>query len=301
MPLSRASQLHAWLHDSLQRARQAAPGNRYQADVEPLLPVTASKFFTHYSTADPSFTTALPRSLNAKAHSYLVEAAVQRMRELSRRGERWQFAHHKAITAKGAWGWKVVKPESPQLRLSDVEYAVAARLNLDLQPFSRRATTARHQDVAQAVSVPQPGVQPALAAIRVRLRANRLCTQERRYRKLKEVDDLTCTWPACRTILPAPLDNAHYIFVSCPRHQAARQQLVHQLRATINHTSPLTLAFISGEVMYYPKPTRAQLARAIAPSPSQETSSARSCWIGAETGRSSHSTVSSRWTCTRLH
>ena len=61
------------------------------------------------------------------------------MKELSRRGERWQLAHHKAITAKGAWGWKVVKPEGPQLRLSDVEYAIAARLNLDLQPFPARA------------------------------------------------------------------------------------------------------------------------------------------------------------------
>ena len=35
-------------------------------------------------------------------------------------------------------------------------------------------------------------------------------------------------------------------------------------RYTINHTSPLTLAFISGEVLYYTEPTRAQLARAAA-------------------------------------
>ena len=103
-----------------------------------------------------------------------------------------------------------------------------------------------------------------LVAIRARLRANRLSTQERRYRQLHEVDDPTCTWPACRTFLPAPLDDAHHIFVVCPRHQAARQLLVHQLRAAINHTSPLTLAFISGEVLYYTEPTRAQLARAAA-------------------------------------
>ena len=103
-----------------------------------------------------------------------------------------------------------------------------------------------------------------LVAIRVRLRANRLYAQERRYRQLHEVDDPTCTWPACRTFLPAPLDDAHHIFVVCPRHQAARQLLVHQSQAAINHTSPLTLAFISGEVLYYTKPRRAQLARAAA-------------------------------------
>ena len=49
------------------------------------------------------------------------------------------LAHHKAVRATGAWGWKVVRPEGPHLRLSDVEYAIAARLNLDLQPFAARS------------------------------------------------------------------------------------------------------------------------------------------------------------------
>ena len=99
-------------------------------------------------------------------------------------------------------------------------------------------------------------------AVRARLRANRLPTQERRYRQLREVDDPSCTYPACRASLPAPLDDAHHIFVYCPRHYAARQQLTHQLRITCNHTSPLTLAFVSGEVLYHTKPTRTQLPRA---------------------------------------
>ena len=103
-----------------------------------------------------------------------------------------------------------------------------------------------------------------MVSIRARLRANRLPTQQRRYRQLKEVDDPSCTYAACRASLPAPLDDAHHIFMYCPRHQAARHWLLHQLRVTLHSTVPLTLAFISGEVMYYTKPTRAQLAHAAA-------------------------------------
>ncbi len=102
-----------------------------------------------------------------------------------------------------------------------------------------------------------------MVAIRARLRANRLPTQKHRYR-LNEVDDPTCTHPACRISLPAPLDDVHHIFVYCPRHQAARQLLVHQLRVTLHHTAPLSLAFVSGEVTYHTNPTRTQLARAVA-------------------------------------
>ena len=133
------SLLHGWVEDGLRRVRQAAPGSAYQTEVEPLLPVTASSFFTHYSTADPSVTTTLQRSLNAKANQHTIEAAVHRMTEQKRRGDRWEWAHNRAISANGAWGWKVVQPENPQLRLSDVEYAVAARLSLRLQPFPVRS------------------------------------------------------------------------------------------------------------------------------------------------------------------
>ena len=42
---------------------------------------------------------------------------------------------------RGAWTWKVVRPEGPHLRLSDVEYAIAARMNLGLQPFPPLART----------------------------------------------------------------------------------------------------------------------------------------------------------------
>ena len=135
-PLPPSSLLHGWIDDCLQRVRRAAPGDDYQTDIELLLPATADDFFSYHKAAEPSVTTKLQHKLNAKATSYNVAAAVVSMKERLRQGERWQWAHHKAITANGAWNWKLARPDGPHLRLSDVEYAIAARLNLGLQPFS---------------------------------------------------------------------------------------------------------------------------------------------------------------------
>jgi hypothetical protein len=134
-PLPYTSLLRGWIDDSVQRVRRAAPSVEYQTDIEPLLPVTAGGFFGFYSSAEPSVNAKLQHSLNAKAASHNMKAAVGLMKEQSRQGERWEWAHHKAITAKGAWAWKAVRPEGPHLRLSDVEYAIATRLNLGAQPF----------------------------------------------------------------------------------------------------------------------------------------------------------------------
>lgn len=137
-----SSLLRGWIHDSMERVRRAAPGDKNQADIKPLLPNTAGDFFHFYSTAAPSDTSKLQRSLSAKANSFNMQAAVESLKRQSRLGEKRQWAHHRAITAKGAWGWKLVMPEGPHLRLSDVEYAVAARLNLGLRPFPARAMAA---------------------------------------------------------------------------------------------------------------------------------------------------------------
>ena len=137
----RTSLLHCWIDDCIARVREAAPSGEYQADIEPLLPDTASTFFS-FCSANPSATATLQRSLNAKATTRIVEAAVERMKERSRQGDRWAWAHHKAITAQGAWGWKVAKPDDPHSRLSDVECAIAARLNLGLAPFPPRTMAA---------------------------------------------------------------------------------------------------------------------------------------------------------------
>ena len=133
--------LHCWIDDCIARVREAAPSAEYQADIESLLPDTAGTFFI-FCTANPSATATLQRSLNAKATTHIVEAAVERMKERSMQGDRWAWAHHDAITAQGAWGWKVARPEDPHSRLSDVECAIAARLNLGLAPFPPRTMAA---------------------------------------------------------------------------------------------------------------------------------------------------------------
>ena len=141
-PLPRTSLLHSWIDDSMQRVRLAATGDEYQADIEPLMPASAGTFFSFHADNDPTVTATLQRSLNAKATLHIVNAAVERMKERSKRGDRWEWAHHKAITARGAWGWKVVRPEDPHSRLSDVECAIAARLNFGLKPVPARTMAA---------------------------------------------------------------------------------------------------------------------------------------------------------------
>lgn len=136
------SQLHGWIEDGLRRVRLAAPGDAYQAAIEQLLPISAGTFFIHYSTSDSSTATTLQRALSAKANEHTIQAAVKHMKGMSRLGDKWEWARHKAITARGAWGWKVVRPEDPRLRLANVEYEIAARLNLGLQPFSAHAMAA---------------------------------------------------------------------------------------------------------------------------------------------------------------
>ena len=134
--------LHGWITNSLQRVRRAGEGVQYHTDINPLLPATADTFFSFHSKADPSTTTTLQRTLNAKATLSQTQAAVERMKEQSKRGDKWEWAHHKAITAKGAWSWKVTQPEGPFLRLADAEYTIAARLNLGLSPFPARTAAA---------------------------------------------------------------------------------------------------------------------------------------------------------------
>ena len=60
-PLPQPSLLHAWIDNGLQRVRQAAPGDQYQADIETLLPATPGDFYSSHSSAEPSVTTKLQR------------------------------------------------------------------------------------------------------------------------------------------------------------------------------------------------------------------------------------------------
>ena len=135
-PVPNQSQLHGWVEDSIQRVRQAASGDKYQTELEPLLPAHAGDIFSFYSTTQPSVTTNLQRSLSVKANTHNIKAAVQVLKEKAKNGSMWEQAHQRATSADGAWAWKVVRPEDPHLQLSDVEYAKAVRLNIGLKPFS---------------------------------------------------------------------------------------------------------------------------------------------------------------------
>jgi hypothetical protein len=124
----------------LQRVWQVASSSgKHRAAIEPLMPSTAGTFFSFHAGNDPDKTAKLQRSLNAEANKHIVQAAVDRMKEQAKSGDKWAWVHHKAVTSQSAWVWKTVRPEDPHSRLSDVEYAIAARLSLGLQPFPARA------------------------------------------------------------------------------------------------------------------------------------------------------------------
>ena len=129
-PLPATSQLHSWIADSIERVQQAAG-----SDCDDLLPPTADVFFTHYTRTNPSAADSLQSVLHAKATQHQHKAAVEQLKRQSREGDKRPWAHAKAITAPGAWMWKMTLPSDPRARLSDTEYAIAARLNLDLPPF----------------------------------------------------------------------------------------------------------------------------------------------------------------------
>jgi len=145
-PVPSASQLHGWLDDSMQRLRQAAPGVKYQADLNPLLPTTAGAFFNFHTTVDPSITAKLQHALNAKATQHTVKAADVYLKSQARGRDKWAWAHQKAITRPGTAVWKAVRPDGPHLRLADNEFAIAARQSLGLRPFPTRAMSALPDD-----------------------------------------------------------------------------------------------------------------------------------------------------------
>jgi hypothetical protein len=138
-PIRATSLLHGWITDSVQRVRQAA------ADTcDDILPPTADTFFSYYTCTNPSAADSLQSALHAKATSHQHEAAMKQLKQQSREGNKLPLAHMKAITTQAAWAWKMALPLGPRLRLSDTEYAIAARLNLGLPPFPDMETLPEH-------------------------------------------------------------------------------------------------------------------------------------------------------------
>jgi hypothetical protein len=125
-----SSQLHGWITDSVQRVRQAASDA-----CDEILPPTADTFFSYYTRTNPPAADSLQSALHAKAISHQNGAAMKQLKQQSREGDKRPLAHRKAITAQAAWAWKMAVPLGPRVRLSDTEYIIAARLNLDLPPF----------------------------------------------------------------------------------------------------------------------------------------------------------------------
>ena len=101
-----------------------------------------------------------------------------------------------------------------------------------------------------------------MVGIRARIRAGRTHTQFRRYTTLRQIQDPSCTFHACRRAAPFFLDTIEHILLCCPRHHVARQQL--QAAVALQHPHPpaLTVAFVSGEVSdpVHLNPTQHKLA-----------------------------------------
>jgi Reverse transcriptase (RNA-dependent DNA polymerase)/Endonuclease-reverse transcriptase len=101
-----------------------------------------------------------------------------------------------------------------------------------------------------------------IAGVRARIRANRTHTQFRRY-KLRQVQDPSCTFAACRISSPHYLDTIDHILLFCPRHQTARNTLITALAPLSHGSRPLTVALISGEVATQAKLNKAQQVRSL--------------------------------------
>jgi hypothetical protein len=134
-----SSQLHGWVTNSVQRVRQAASDA-----CDEILPPTADTFFSYYTRINPSAADSLQSALHAKAISHQNGAAMKQLKQKTKKGDKRPWAHRKAITAQAAWTWKMALPLGPRARLSDTEYIIAARLNLDLPPFPDMETLPNH-------------------------------------------------------------------------------------------------------------------------------------------------------------
>src|SRR6185437_10579843 len=150
-PIPATNLLHGWITDSVQRVRQTAADTCYD-----ILPPAADTFFSYYTCTNPSAADSLQSNLHAKAISHQSGAAMKQLKQRSREGDKLPLAHMKAITAQAAWAWKMALPLGPRVRLSDTEYAIAARLNLGLPPFPDMDNLPEHCPLCVHLVTKQP-------------------------------------------------------------------------------------------------------------------------------------------------
>ena len=96
-----------------------------------LLPPNAAVFFQHPTITRSS---SLQRTLTQQATDYHHQASLQRARAAKERDGWLAIAHLTAVSAPRASTWKSVLPTSRELEMTDVQYRLATRLNLGLQP-----------------------------------------------------------------------------------------------------------------------------------------------------------------------
>ena len=136
-PLPATTPLHGWIANSMRSVVEAAP------TCKDLLPSSASTFFQHFaplsssSSANAAF--ALQHQLSLQATDSVHQASLQRANGMKREDGGWALAHLRAVSATKAWTWKAVAPTGRELELTDVQYRMAARLNLGLEPMAAAA------------------------------------------------------------------------------------------------------------------------------------------------------------------
>ena len=138
LPLSATSQLHGWIASSMNEMQKAAP----TCGTLGLLPASASVFFQHFTSQPSTTSSSLQSALSKQAKSYQHDATLSAAKEKKKQDKGQALAHVTAITAPRAWTWKNVRPTSAELRLTDTQYRLAARLNLGLSPQCASAGTA---------------------------------------------------------------------------------------------------------------------------------------------------------------
>ena len=117
--------LYGWIATSMATLIDTAP------PCAALLPPSAAVFFQHPTILHSS---SLQRTLSQQATEYTHQASLQRAREAKKTDGAVALAHLTAVSAPRAWTWKTVLPTTRELELTDVQYRLAARLNLGLQP-----------------------------------------------------------------------------------------------------------------------------------------------------------------------
>ena len=81
----------------------------------------------------------LQHQLSLQATASIHQASLQRARAMKKTDGGVTVARLVSVSAPRAWAWKSVQPTSRELALTDVQYRIAARLNLGLQPVQAAA------------------------------------------------------------------------------------------------------------------------------------------------------------------